>query len=745
MLAQWAEGYSFLLASFFFSNLGTTEQKSQEGLARALLHQILSQHRDTIPSALPHMWKELLNTGDTTLPSVAETQTAFGVVARNLSATKICIFVDGLDEFQGDDSVAISFLESLRQSPNIKIIVSSRPIPSCVAAFGGYPKLRPQDLTRNDITIYVQDVISQNAHMQRLIRRSESQAIEIIKDRVEKSSGVFLWVVLTSKALLRGLEDGDRILELRQRVEDLPPELEQMFQHILERVPLRHRQQGLRMLKTCFVNQQAGHRMTTLGLGLVDDYHSSEIHLEVLTRQQKRHICEDTDRRLRSRCGGLLELESLKYDDICLCDYVPTDHDKRRSSNNSRDGKHGEGHSDDSNHNCDNKSSNHDDYIDTAVVFLHRSVFEFLSDKNTWALVGLSLPNDRYHASVVLSLSGLQLSWQSLHLRCPNEELGSLFFEIGLTWAIRCERQHIPGRDLFFEHIQPLIDIANQWKTPMLDMANGLPSNKIHDRHPDYKGFTVLLLAIEAGATQFVRKHPDLLILVKHDREICRCMPVLYHAIKGLEFNQGLRRQGTSVDTVRLLLGLGCNPNEPLVFDRTDTPWRAWLDFVTKWVDELDRLEVLEIAEQFLQAGADPWPQIDVLDWLDRVFVQAETDRSNLDEVNPIDERSGAILKERAENLIRLIKEQRQRQTGLESSSSGYEEDITESDENLEGHGVLTTKTQAGQSSVEEKPTGERSNLFSKTSSDVETVCLKRKSRPDDIEYPRKENRRHPS
>ncbi|KAF7547588.1 hypothetical protein G7Z17_g7618 [Cylindrodendrum hubeiense] len=99
LLAAWASG-PCTLASFFFWNLGTADQKTQEGLSKTLLYQVLSRNRDLINVAFPTMWKDILYTGhDVNPPSPSETKYAFKVLVENSAGVgKICFFIDGLDE-----------------------------------------------------------------------------------------------------------------------------------------------------------------------------------------------------------------------------------------------------------------------------------------------------------------------------------------------------------------------------------------------------------------------------------------------------------------------------------------------------------------------------------------------------------------------------------------------------------------------------------------------------------------------
>ncbi|KAF5662941.1 hypothetical protein FDENT_13232 [Fusarium denticulatum] len=57
LLQTWANGSDLISASFFFYALGKTEQKSQSGLLRSLLYQILKYDPSVTEHALPHMWR----------------------------------------------------------------------------------------------------------------------------------------------------------------------------------------------------------------------------------------------------------------------------------------------------------------------------------------------------------------------------------------------------------------------------------------------------------------------------------------------------------------------------------------------------------------------------------------------------------------------------------------------------------------------------------------------------------------
>ncbi|OTB15848.1 hypothetical protein K445DRAFT_44342, partial [Daldinia sp. EC12] len=566
LLSRWAGDTQYSLIHYFFYNMGTYEQKSQEGLSRTLLYQILSEHPFLIPEVLPNMWKQLYDTdGIVNLPSVAETKYAFRVLATKASQIgKFCFFIDGLDEFVGNYLDGIDFLRDLAANPHIKIVVSSRPIPDCVASFSGLPSLDLHHLTRADIRAYVEEIIGGHKYMQGLLNRHPEEATAIMEDLVDKSSGVFLWVILACRSLILGFADYDRIHELRRRVDELPPELEEMFQHMLNRINKRHREQGSWMLRICFIARQAQDRleysdMTLLGLALIDDDCTSMERISALDKGQKRTLCEELEGRLRSRTGGLLET-----------------------------------HTDE-----------HDAKIDGKVIFMHRTVFEFLSNDKSWDLDCLR-PPEGLEAASELSLVGLYLAMMSTPY---DSDQAARFLRDGLEWGGQSDLQYPESKTNIFWVIQPFIDTLK----PDLQSDDGMlgriaKANK--------SSSVVVDLAVESGAINFVKSHTNISQKGSSNSQKDRWTSLLYHAVAlpliygGIrEWIYGEDNSGLSLEMATLLISQGGDPNYEF-FDpaeaSTTTPWLSWLES-TSWIilDESDRLLLAEVAEIFLRSGAE--------------------------------------------------------------------------------------------------------------------------------------------
>ncbi|KEZ41644.1 hypothetical protein SAPIO_CDS6959 [Scedosporium apiospermum] len=104
LLEDWRSEYTMLTATFYFWNAGNTLQKSQAGLLRSILYDALEKHPELIPVVFP-MHCRLLSRGRTLdgEPTLDELKTAFSnLMKQEVVPMKICLFIDGVDEFEGD-------------------------------------------------------------------------------------------------------------------------------------------------------------------------------------------------------------------------------------------------------------------------------------------------------------------------------------------------------------------------------------------------------------------------------------------------------------------------------------------------------------------------------------------------------------------------------------------------------------------------------------------------------------------
>ena len=246
--------HHLVVAAFYFWNSGTPLQMSQMGLFRALLHQILTELPELIAKVAPKIWEALclFDTANLGFSDTSELQKILRAVAQSLpDDVKLCLFVDGLDEFDGDHLALIALLNELLSNPNIKLCVASRPWVVFEDAFGHRPHLRLEFLTYNDIKAYVCTHLEADPCFTLLRRREAVYAAQLVENIISKASGVFLWIRLVVTSLLAGMSAGDRVSDMQRRLDILPPELERLCEKILDSLDpfyLEHAAQLFRLI-----------------------------------------------------------------------------------------------------------------------------------------------------------------------------------------------------------------------------------------------------------------------------------------------------------------------------------------------------------------------------------------------------------------------------------------------------------------------------------------------------------------
>ena len=313
-LSQWASGQHLITAGFYFWHAGTVLQKSQEGLLQSLLYEIFRRCPELIPEVLPERWKSSKPSNPINRHwSRAELIETFAKLSNEpIMLKRVCFFIDGLDEYDGDHNELIRLLRSFSQPNNIKICASSRPWNVFKRAFGtgSHTMLRLEDLTRNDITLYVGATLEQNDLFNQLRKRENAYCIDLVNEVVSKAQGVFLWVFLVVRSLLTGLTNADRIMDLRRRLRHLPADLESYFAHMLASIDNFYEQQTAQTFKIALDASEPQTIMTYVMLDELDEDPQFALHLDIREWQSSeiRPKTEDMVLRINARGMGLLEV-----------------------------------------------------------------------------------------------------------------------------------------------------------------------------------------------------------------------------------------------------------------------------------------------------------------------------------------------------------------------------------------------------------------------------------------------------
>ncbi|KAL8794629.1 MAG: hypothetical protein Q9195_002825 [Heterodermia aff. obscurata] len=315
-LDRWSHPQEVIFSSCFFWNSGDVLQKSLAGLLRSLLYELLTQRPEEIPLAMPWRCQMFEFGAAQTAPwTVSELLKALECVIDSMAnRSKICFFVDGLDEFEGDEAALTEIIDlfcKIAEKEHVKVCLSSRPWLVFEDAFQSRPSLRLQDLTRNDIRNYVQIEVSHSNKFRKLQKKNFEQCANLINEIVDKAAGVFLWVHLVVRSLLQGLRNEDRIRDLQRRLDMIPADLTKYFEQMMTTLEPFYLKEAIELFDVALTND---HFLLTYSYIHEDDSAlASTATIETTSEEEIEERLETTTRRINSRCKGLLEVYHINY------------------------------------------------------------------------------------------------------------------------------------------------------------------------------------------------------------------------------------------------------------------------------------------------------------------------------------------------------------------------------------------------------------------------------------------------
>ena len=610
-LKVWAGSQALTRAGFYFWTSGSIEQRSQAGLLRYLLYQLLDQQRDLIPMTFPEQWIHFWHakTQDRIKAvvswSLADLTAGLKLFLRYATdKTKICLFVDGLDEFDGDHEEIIGLFTRIAESSNhqVKICLSSRPWPVFEHAFQFTPSLKLQELTSDDMTRYVVDRL--NAHMttRHLIKQDPENAQDLIAEIVKGADGVFLWISLIVRSLLRGVGDSLKIADLRDHLRTFPTDLDELFRYTLfqlqPQAALKQASQIFQLIRArdiiCDFTRDyssASSNLWELALALDSDIGAKfgvEVHQPA--KEEELNACQMIKDCIENQCAGLLGT-----------------HDKaaKRAGNPIR-------------FKDDNASQQAHRLAHTRVTYLHRTVHDFLMQPKEWNFllqqtIGTGFdPHTAYLQSHVMQLAlPLEEPEQHRHL---DEWWPDIMF--AMTHA-----RYAPPTSLSTQIalLNELNRTLNWYWLPRKKVLqdnwaqNAFGSYEERNKHKMEFFDPFLSLATKFGLEGFVEA-----MLATGKFPYKGGQPLLSYAVQFLVHRQFTIYPLSSPSLAQILLNDGADPN--LVYKnmagKDETPWLSALGYVRQakrrgWFEYYDTEEengvvrVVKILRMLVEAGAN--------------------------------------------------------------------------------------------------------------------------------------------
>jgi len=266
LLEDWAQqaGKQLIRSKFFFWKMGSVEQRTLKGMIRGLVYDV-TRHYPAMAKVLfpkhwnPHVFLSSFSHSREIKFDESDIKIAFDTLVSSpeiFDRFRICIFLDGLDEFDEKErshwELATTLLkwttdptDRSKDATNIKLCVSSRELPSLLTSFPERQRITLHNLTLSDITDLIQTKLGENPHFRVLAGSNPGKGKALLKQIAAQSSGVFLWVVLLLKLLVEELASGVSSLSALERiVESSLGELDDFFDVILNSIPRQERKQA---------------------------------------------------------------------------------------------------------------------------------------------------------------------------------------------------------------------------------------------------------------------------------------------------------------------------------------------------------------------------------------------------------------------------------------------------------------------------------------------------------------------
>jgi hypothetical protein len=291
-----------ILRFFFDFRAGVDIGNNFDGFLRTLLIQLV-QKLDTTAHLLQDLKQKFVQGQHRAGWHTAELRAALRASLKQ-SVQSICIFIDGLDEYEGDMLELIMFLKDLASSSaagltSIKLCVASRPEPFIEEAFQEFPNFKMQYHNLEGIRNFVATTLRHSTpiatHDLRLRILSQSIA--------ERAEGVFLWARFAIYELMTGFVRGDSMEQLLGRLKRVPPDLEKIFDRVFKRLERADKAEASIVFR--LVAYAEGEVSIQNLLVAIDQLKGNRyVHREPFTTVDQNMF----ERRIRAISGGLLEI-----------------------------------------------------------------------------------------------------------------------------------------------------------------------------------------------------------------------------------------------------------------------------------------------------------------------------------------------------------------------------------------------------------------------------------------------------
>ncbi len=319
-LSQSGHDQDWKIMSFFFDfRAGKGFANNFEGLLRSLLLQIISAEPEILASIRSYVIDDFdpelrLKWSVPTLRSALQT----ALVA---SSSNICLFADGLDEYEGSYRDLVDLFKDVEsrlganERPRVKICLASRPEPVLIVLLNESAGFRMQDCNASSISLYV------SRRLEPILETDAGSEVRRLAERTSKmAEGIFLWAILATDDVIEQWACGTPFFEIEKGLQSLPTDLDDMYTRILGRIKSNHRREGILML---YLATYAAHTLTVEQLYMAVSISTAEGDVSI--ERPTSEIISSFARRVSAYTCGLLDVS---YHPRGESESVQTTHDE---------------------------------------------------------------------------------------------------------------------------------------------------------------------------------------------------------------------------------------------------------------------------------------------------------------------------------------------------------------------------------------------------------------------------------
>lgn len=224
-------GINHTIIKFFFDFRATSPDTMDfTGLLKALLKQLAGR----FPQAENFLAdKNVLAPMSDISPNQPQLLDMYCEVAQQLPY-KICGFIDGLDEYRGNQWSLVQLLLQMQDRSGMKMVVSSRLEPTFKVHFQDYPTLCMHHHNDTSVRIYIENAIQKGTcRLVDIDTIFDKNLCDKIRSRAQ---GVILWAKLAVDELLHVASTAQSLAHCREVLEELPLGIEQLYDLTVARI-----------------------------------------------------------------------------------------------------------------------------------------------------------------------------------------------------------------------------------------------------------------------------------------------------------------------------------------------------------------------------------------------------------------------------------------------------------------------------------------------------------------------------